>query len=105
MPTSYDIIDHSFDVIVLGAGGAGLRATLGMVAAGLNTACITKVTCVCSDGFSWKLSNVRRVRRRRRGHCRRVRGHRRRHHLRRPFVPGSNRGRIPDDRLSARKEP
>jgi succinate dehydrogenase / fumarate reductase flavoprotein subunit len=43
MPTPYDIIDHSFDVIVLGAGGAGLRATLGMVAAGLNTACITKV--------------------------------------------------------------
>src|SRR6516162_5144819 len=43
MPNSYDIIDHSFDVVVLGAGGAGLRATLGMVAAGLNTACITKV--------------------------------------------------------------
>ena len=35
MPNSYEIIDHSFDVIVLGAGGAGLRATLGMVAAGL----------------------------------------------------------------------
>ena len=33
MPNSYDIIDHSFDVVVLGAGGAGLRATLGMVAA------------------------------------------------------------------------
>ena len=31
MPDSYDIIDHSFDVVVLGAGGAGLRATLGMV--------------------------------------------------------------------------
>ena len=42
MPNSYDIIDHSFDVVVLGAGGAGLRATLGMVAAGLNTACVTK---------------------------------------------------------------
>src|SRR6266850_637922 len=33
MPKAYEIIDHSFDVIVLGAGGAGLRATLGMVAA------------------------------------------------------------------------
>src|SRR5580700_9573305 len=43
MPDSYDIIDHSFDVVVLGAGGAGLRATLGMVAADLNTACVTKV--------------------------------------------------------------
>jgi succinate dehydrogenase/fumarate reductase flavoprotein subunit len=43
MPNSYDIKDHSFDVVVLGAGGAGLRATLGMVAAGLNTVCVTKV--------------------------------------------------------------
>ncbi|MGA7264340.1 MAG: hypothetical protein WA709_35470 [Stellaceae bacterium] len=38
MPNSYDIIDHSFDVVVLGAGGAGLRATLGKVAAGLGHA-------------------------------------------------------------------
>src|SRR5258706_6548061 len=37
MPKAYEIIDHSFDVIVLGAGGAGLRATLGMVAAGFDT--------------------------------------------------------------------
>jgi succinate dehydrogenase / fumarate reductase, flavoprotein subunit len=43
MPDSYDIIDHSFDVIVLGAGGGGLRATLCMVAEGLNSACVTKV--------------------------------------------------------------
>src|SRR6202046_5367889 len=43
MPNGYDIVDHSFDVIVLGAGGAGLRATLGMGAAGLNTAWVTKV--------------------------------------------------------------
>jgi hypothetical protein len=35
VPNSYEIVDHSFDVIVLGAGGAGLRATLGKVAAGL----------------------------------------------------------------------
>jgi succinate dehydrogenase / fumarate reductase flavoprotein subunit len=40
---SYDVTDHHFDVLVIGAGGAGLRATLGMTAAGLNTACITKV--------------------------------------------------------------
>src|SRR5258708_37318765 len=41
MPKAYEIIDHSFDVIVLGAGGAGLRATLGMVPAGLTTARVT----------------------------------------------------------------
>jgi succinate dehydrogenase / fumarate reductase flavoprotein subunit len=43
MSDAYQVIDHHFDVIVVGAGGAGLRATLGMTAAGLNTACITKV--------------------------------------------------------------
>jgi succinate dehydrogenase flavoprotein subunit len=64
MPNGYDIIDHSFDVIVLGAGGAGLRATLGMVAAGLNTACITKVyptrshTVAAQGGISAALGNV-----------------------------------------------
>jgi succinate dehydrogenase / fumarate reductase flavoprotein subunit len=64
MPNSYDIIDHSFDVIVLGAGGAGLRATLGMVAAGLNTACISKVyptrshTVAAQGGISAALGNV-----------------------------------------------
>jgi len=64
MPNSYDIIDHSFDVIVLGAGGAGLRATLGMVAAGLNTACITKVfptrshTVAAQGGISAALGNM-----------------------------------------------
>jgi succinate dehydrogenase / fumarate reductase, flavoprotein subunit len=64
MPNSYDIVDHSFDVIVLGAGGAGLRATLGMVAAGLNTACITKVfptrshTVAAQGGISAALGNM-----------------------------------------------
>ncbi|WP_426418953.1 succinate dehydrogenase flavoprotein subunit [Bradyrhizobium genosp. A] len=64
MPNSYDIIDHSFDVIVLGAGGAGLRATLGMVAAGLNTACVTKVyptrshTVAAQGGISAALGNI-----------------------------------------------
>ena len=36
---TYSIIDHEFDVVVVGAGGAGLRASLGMSAAGLKTAC------------------------------------------------------------------
>src|ERR1700751_2039255 len=64
MSNSYDIVDHSFDVIVLGAGGAGLRATLGMVAAGLNTACITKVfptrshTVAAQGGISAALGNI-----------------------------------------------
>jgi succinate dehydrogenase / fumarate reductase flavoprotein subunit len=64
MPNSYDIIDHHFDVIVLGAGGAGLRATLGMVAAGLNTACISKVyptrshTVAAQGGISAALGNI-----------------------------------------------
>jgi succinate dehydrogenase / fumarate reductase, flavoprotein subunit len=64
MTTSYDIIDHSFDVVVLGAGGAGLRATLGMVAAGLGTACVTKVfptrshTVAAQGGISAALGNM-----------------------------------------------
>ena len=40
---AYKFIDHTFDVVVVGAGGAGLRATQGAVEAGLTTACITKV--------------------------------------------------------------
>ncbi len=40
--TAYEITDHHYDVVVVGAGGAGLRATLGMAAGGLKTACITK---------------------------------------------------------------
>jgi len=40
---AYEFIDHSFDVVVVGAGGAGLRATLGCAQAGLKTANITKV--------------------------------------------------------------
>jgi succinate dehydrogenase / fumarate reductase, flavoprotein subunit len=64
MPKAYEIIDHSFDVVVLGAGGAGLRATLGMVAAGLNTACVTKVfptrshTVAAQGGISAALGNM-----------------------------------------------
>ena len=41
--SAYEITDHHLDVVVVGAGGAGLRATLGMATARLRTACITKV--------------------------------------------------------------
>ena len=40
---SYEITDHVYDVVVVGAGGAGLRATLGMAEQGLKTACVTKL--------------------------------------------------------------
>ena len=40
---AYELIDHSFDVVVVGAGGSGLRAALGCAEAGLKTACVTKV--------------------------------------------------------------
>ena len=43
MTESYKIVDHTYDVVVVGAGGAGLRATFGCVQAGLSTACVTKV--------------------------------------------------------------
>ncbi len=38
MSKDYEFIDHSYDVVVVGAGGAGLRATLGLAEAGLSTA-------------------------------------------------------------------
>ena len=41
--SAYELIDHEYDVVVVGAGGAGLRATLGMVQAGFRTACVTKI--------------------------------------------------------------
>jgi succinate dehydrogenase / fumarate reductase flavoprotein subunit len=64
MGESYQIIDHAYDVVVVGAGGAGLRATLGMGAAGLKTACITKVfptrshTVAAQGGISAALGNM-----------------------------------------------
>jgi ribulose 1,5-bisphosphate synthetase/thiazole synthase len=41
---TYDIIEHGYDVVIVGASGAGLRAALGMVASGLTAACVTKVS-------------------------------------------------------------
>ena len=41
--SEYKLIDHTYDVVVVGAGGAGLRATFGLAEAGLTTACLTKV--------------------------------------------------------------
>lgn len=64
MAGSYNIIDHRFDVVVVGAGGAGLRATLGMCAAGLKTACVTKVfptrshTVAAQGGVGAALGNM-----------------------------------------------
>ena len=43
MKQAYSIIDHTYDVVVVGAGGAGLRASMEMAAGGLKTACITEV--------------------------------------------------------------
>jgi succinate dehydrogenase / fumarate reductase, flavoprotein subunit len=61
---AYNIIDHAYDVVVVGAGGSGLRATLGMGAAGLKTACITKVfptrshTVAAQGGVAASLGNM-----------------------------------------------
>lgn len=61
---NYSIIDHEFDVVVVGAGGAGLRATFGMAQKGLSTACITKVfptrshTVAAQGGISAALGNM-----------------------------------------------
>ena len=66
MQKSYEIVDHLHDVIVVGAGGAGLRATLGMTVAGLDTACITKVfptrshTVAAQGGIGASLGNMRK---------------------------------------------
>ena len=63
-PGLYDFIDHSFDVLVVGAGGAGLRATLGAAQAGLKTGCVTKVfptrshTTAAQGGVAAALGNM-----------------------------------------------
>ena len=62
--SSYKIIDHEYDVVVLGAGGSGLRAAVGLSEAGLKTACITKVfptrshTSAAQGGISAALGNM-----------------------------------------------
>ncbi len=62
--TAYPLIEHRADVVVVGAGGAGLRATLGLAEAGLETACITKVfptrshTVAAQGGISAALGNM-----------------------------------------------
>ncbi|MCB1510931.1 MAG: FAD-binding protein, partial [Hyphomicrobiaceae bacterium] len=61
---AYTIIDHTYDVVVVGAGGAGLRATLGAAQAGLKTACVTKVfptrshTVAAQGGIAASLGNM-----------------------------------------------
>ncbi len=61
---AYEIIDHEYDVVVVGAGGAGLRATFGMAEKGFKTACISKVfptrshTVAAQGGISAALGNV-----------------------------------------------
>ena len=64
MSQAYKVIEHKYDVVVLGAGGAGLRATYGMAEQGLRTACITKVfptrshTVAAQGGIAASLGNM-----------------------------------------------
>jgi len=61
---TYQFVDHTYDVVVVGAGGAGLRTTLGLAEAGLTTACLTKVfptrshTVAAQGGISAALGNM-----------------------------------------------
>lgn len=61
---AYNTIEHNYDVVVVGAGGSGLRATLGAAEAGLKTACVTKVfptrshTVAAQGGIAASLSNM-----------------------------------------------
>jgi succinate dehydrogenase / fumarate reductase, flavoprotein subunit len=62
--SAYEFTEHSYDVIVIGAGGAGLRATLGLAESGLTTACISKLfptrshTVAAQGGISAALGNM-----------------------------------------------
>jgi succinate dehydrogenase / fumarate reductase flavoprotein subunit len=64
MTRAYEIIEHSYDVVIVGAGGAGLRAALGMASSGLKTACVTKVfptrshTVAAQGGMAASLGNM-----------------------------------------------
>ncbi len=61
---SYEYVDHTYDVVIVGAGGSGLRATLGMAEKGFKTACISKVfptrshTVAAQGGIAASLSNM-----------------------------------------------
>ena len=64
MSSAYKVVDHSYDVVVVGAGGAGLRATMGAAEQGLKTACVTKVfptrshTVAAQGGIAAALGNM-----------------------------------------------
>ncbi|MGQ0587851.1 MAG: succinate dehydrogenase flavoprotein subunit, partial [Gammaproteobacteria bacterium] len=64
MAAAYPITQHQYDVVVVGAGGAGLRAVVGLAQAGLKTACLTKVfptrshTVAAQGGISAALANM-----------------------------------------------
>ncbi|MFN7176984.1 MAG: succinate dehydrogenase flavoprotein subunit [Thermaurantiacus sp.] len=64
MAEAYKIIDHAYDAVVVGAGGSGLRATMGIAGSGLRTACITKVfptrshTVAAQGGIAAALGNM-----------------------------------------------
>jgi succinate dehydrogenase / fumarate reductase flavoprotein subunit len=64
MSAAYKIVDHLYDAVVVGAGGSGLRATMGAAGAGLKTACITKVfptrshTVAAQGGIAASLGNM-----------------------------------------------
>jgi len=64
MNQEYKITEHEYDVVIVGAGGAGLRATFGMAQKGLKTACLTKVfptrshTVAAQGGISAALGNM-----------------------------------------------
>src|SRR5579871_1572033 len=63
MRRAYEFVEHSYDVVIIGAGGAGLRAALGMASSGLTTACVTKVfptrshTVAAQGGMAAALGN------------------------------------------------
>jgi succinate dehydrogenase / fumarate reductase, flavoprotein subunit len=64
MTGAYEVVEHSYDVVIVGAGGAGLRAALGMASSGLRTACVTKVfptrshTVAAQGGMAASLNNM-----------------------------------------------
>ena len=64
MSAAYPVTEHKYDVVVVGAGGAGLRATLGIAAKGLSVACVSKVfptrshTVAAQGGISAALGNM-----------------------------------------------